>query len=338
MNSRLTALRSGIEYLLSHGVTTIHDIVDGPEEVQAYQTLKALGQLRVRVQLLIRGIESQIPVESFVALGLQQGFGDDWLKIGGVKFSIDGIETARNAATYDAYPGQPWNRGIIRIPADELEEKVLLCHRNGVRVAIHAIGPRAVDSALDAIEKALREVPRGDHRHRIEHGYLPGPSSQLPRMARLGVVASPQVSFLYGLGDSWIRVWGVENLTGAMPLQSMLSLGIKVMGSTDYPCVPVDPFLGVKSAVVRRTRNGVVLGEREAINVQEAVRLQTTGAAFGGFEELHKGSLEVGKLADCIVVSQDPWTVPADQLDSIEVMLTVVNGQVEFERSPSVLG
>ncbi len=333
LDQRCHALRLGFGDLLEHGVTSIHDVVVDPEEIRAYQVLRAAGDLRVRVQLLIRGVESQMSVEQVLGLGLQQGFGDEWLKLGGIKMSVDGVCVARNAAVYEPYPGELDNHGIVRIPQEELNEKVLLCHRAGMRVAIHAIGPRAVDMALEAIEKALAAVPRSDHRHRIEHAYLPGPAGQLDRIARLGVVASPQPSFLHGLGDGWVQIWGEQRLPHVMPLRSMLDHGLRVTGSTDYPCVPLNPFLGVKTAVTRRTRAGTILGPNEAISVEEALRLQTTGAAYGGFEEHLKGSLALGRLADLVVVSDDPFAVPPEEIDRLRVETTVVGGEVVFERA-----
>jgi predicted amidohydrolase YtcJ len=336
MAERLEALKTGFDLLLQHGVTSIHDIVPDPEEVRAYHLLQRAGELGLRVQLLIRGIETQTDLEHVVALGLQQGLGDDWLKIGGIKMSVDGVCICRNAAVHDPYPGEPDNLGIVRIPQEELDEKVALCHRNGLRVAIHAIGQRAVDMALQSIEKALQEQPLNDHRHRIEHAYLPPRPGQLERMARLRIVASPQPSFIYGFGDGWISVWGEDNLPHVMPLRTMLDLGLRVMGSTDFACVPVDPFLTLRSAVARRTKAGVVLDPREAISLDEALRLQTTGAAFGGFDEGRKGSLEVGKLADLIVISEDPYEVPPDELNRIQVDATVLGGRLVYQREAAL--
>ena len=283
--------------------------------------------------MLMRGVESQISAEQILAVGIQPGFGDDWLTFGGVKLSIDGVCVARNAATYEPYPGEPENRGITRIEQDELNETVLRCHRSGVRVAIHAIGPRAVDMALDAIENALTLHPRADHRHRIEHAYLPGSGEQRARMARLGVVVTTQPAFLDGLGDGWLRIWGSDALAGVLPLRSMLAEGISVAGSTDYPCVPADPILGLAAAVNRRTRTGSRIDPDESITVPHALRLQTTAAAFSGFEEKLKGSLELGKLADFVLLSEDPTSVPVEELGRIKVEATVVGGNVEFQRS-----
>jgi predicted amidohydrolase YtcJ len=332
VDERVDALRQGFQHLHSRGVTSIHDIVPDPVELEAYQRLRAAGELSVRVQALIRGVEALTPLEHVLSLGLRQGFGDEWLRFGGIKMSVDGACVWKNAAVYEPYPGEPDNCGIVRIPQDELDEKVLKCHQAGLRVAIHAIGQRAVDMSLQAFGKALDAHPRPGHRHRIEHAYLPAPPGQLEQMARLGIVASPQPSFIYGFGDGWVHVWGEENLPHIMPLRTMLDLGMPVMGSTDFPCVHVNPFLGLKSAILRQTRFGYQLDPREAISLREALRLQTSGAAYGGFEEHLKGTLELGKLADLIVISEDPFAVPPERLDAIQVDATVVGGKLVYER------
>ena len=205
------------------------------------------------------------------------------------------------------------------------------CHQAGLRVILHAIGQRAVDMAMDAIERALARQPRADHRHRIEHAYLTPRPGQLERMGRLGIVVSPQASFIYGFGEAWLKVWGEDGLPHIMPLRSMLGAGLRVMGGTDFPVSPINPFIGLQSAVGPPDAPGTVLDPREAIDVRQALRLQTAGAAYGGFEERLKGSLELGKLADCIVVSEDPFTVPPEQLGSIQVDTTIVGGRVVYE-------
>jgi predicted amidohydrolase YtcJ len=329
VEQRREALRKGFQYLHSFGVTTIHDMVVDPIEIFTYQEMYRRGELNVRLQLLIRGVESELPLEHVEALGLRQGFGDEWVKLGGIKMSIDGA--GRQAAVYEAIPGEPDNFGLIRIPKDELDHKVMLCHRAGLRVALHAIGQKAVDMALDALEQALEAHPRPNHRHRIEHGYMPAPPGQHDRIKRLDVVLSPQAAFV-DFADRWINIWGLEGLKGAIPLRKWIDMGMRLMGSTDFPCVDVNPFLGLKCAVTRTTANGQIFDASQAISLSEALRLQTHGSAYGGFEEHLKGSLELGKLADLIVISADPFDVPPDQLDQIKVDTTVVGGKVVYER------
>jgi predicted amidohydrolase YtcJ len=335
IDERREALRQGFQYLNSFGVTTIHDITVDPIEVRTYHEMRRLGELHnQRLNILIRGVESQTPLEDVIALGLQQGLGDEWLKLNGIKMSIDGA--GRQSAVYEHHPGEPENFGLIRIPKDELDEKVMLCHNAGLRVALHAIGQKAVDMAMDAIEAALVAEPRRDHRHRIEHATQPPRPGQLERMARLEIVASPQAAFLAN-ADRWMRNQEPGRLVGYMPLRSMHDVGLRVMGSTDFPCVDLNPFLGLKCAVARLSREGTLIDPGQALSLDEALRLQTTGAAFGGFEEHLKGSLEPGKLADLIVISEDPYAVPPAELDRIQVELTIVGGRVVYQRQEAAL-
>jgi predicted amidohydrolase YtcJ len=333
---RLAALRAAQRYHHQHGIAGVHVMVRGPEEVLDFQRLRAAGELQMRVQLLIRGVEAQTRLEDVLALGLGSGFGDDWLNLGGIKLSVDGACIWRNAAIYEEYPCDPGNHGIVRIEQDELDEKVALCHQAGLRVAVHAIGQRAVDMALDAFDRALAAEPRADHRHRIEHAYLPTRPGQFERMRALDLLLSTQPSFIESFGDGWRHVFGESELGGVMPLKTALGLGLRMQANSDFPCSPLNPFLHLRSAVARQTRQGAVLDPAEAISVSQALRLLTTEAAYAGFAERRAGSLELGKLADLIVVSDDPFTVRADQLDQIRVDATMVGGELVYQRPDAV--
>jgi predicted amidohydrolase YtcJ len=329
---RLAALRAAQRFHHQHGIAGVHVMVREPDEVHDFHLLRAAGDLKMRVQLLIRGVESRINVEDVLALGVSTGLGDDWLSIGGVKLSVDGACIWRNAAVYDEYPCDPGNRGIVRIEQDELDEKVALCHQAGLRVAVHAIGQRAVDMALDAFDRALTAEPRADHRHRIEHAYLPTRPGQFERMRALELLLSTQPSFIESFGDGWRHVFGESELGGVMPLKTGLALGLRVQANSDFPCSPLNPFLHLRSAVARTTRQGAVLDPSQAISVSQALRLLTTEAAYAGFAEQRAGTLELGKLADLIVVSDDPFTVAAEQLEDIQVDATMVGGEFVYER------
>src|SRR6476661_1964025 len=143
-------------------MTRPHDMLGGPPELAPWVRPPPSGAVKLRVQMLIRGIETKTPLEHIVALGLEHGLGDEWLRFGGVKMSIDGICAHRAAWCYEPYPGEEDNCGLLRIPQDELEYGVAQCHRNNIRVVIHAVGQRAVDMAIDAIEKAEDGTPRPD--------------------------------------------------------------------------------------------------------------------------------------------------------------------------------
>ena len=330
-------LKEGIVFALNQclerGVTTIHDIVRSGEPIRAYQELLRDGRLHARVSLLPRVIESHIGSKGLIELGLNTGFGNEWLRIGGVKMSIDGGITGRNACFYEPYEDDPHNCGIIRIPQDELNETVLKCHQAGLRCCVHAIGDRAFDMALDAYENAIQKSPRKDHRHRIEHmgNWLSTPE-RMQRLVRSGIIAIPNISIGYYVGDAILDCVGEKRLAKAFPFRTLLKNGVTIAGGSDAPGYwPVDPLRDISACVSRKMRWGEVLVPEERISAAEAFAMHTTTAAFVGFEENVKGTLEVGKLADIAILAEDPFEIPAERIKDIRVEMTIVGGEVKYQ-------
>jgi predicted amidohydrolase YtcJ len=330
-------LKGGIVFALNQclqrGVTTIHDIVRSGEPIRAYQELWREGELHVRVSLLPRVIESHMSAKSLIELGLTTGFGNEWLKIGGAKMSIDGGITGRNACFYEPYDDDPENTGIIRIQQDELNETVFNLHKAGIRCCVHAIGDRAFDMALDAYENALKKSPRKDHRHRIEHmgNWLCTPERN-QRLVRLGIVAIPNISLGYFVGDAILACLGERRMAKAFPFKTLLKHGVVIAGGSDSPGYwPVDPLRDIGACVSRRTRWGEVLVPEERLTVGEAFGMHTTTAAFAGFEEQHKGTLEIGKLADIAILAEDPFEVPPERIKDLQVEMTIVGGEIKYQ-------
>lgn len=327
---RLEAVEAGFDHLLRAGVTCIHDIVMDPREIDAYMRLHEAGRMRQRVRYLVRGHEARTSLDDVIGLGLRATFGDDRLSYSGVKLSIDGACGERNAATHEPYPGEPDNTGLVRIPQPLLDELVGRAHRAGIRLAVHAIGPRAVDMALDAFERAFAASGRGDLRHRVEHAYLPPAPRQLERLAAARLLVSTQPAFFWE-GDGWTSIWSVDELREVLPLRSMAAAGVAVMGGTDYPNVPIDPLPGLAAMVDRVQRDGTLLAPDQAIDMLAALRLQTTMAAWGGYDEHLLGSIEVGKAADLVVLSEDPLAVEPAAVRGIRVLMTLLGGEVVHE-------
>jgi hypothetical protein len=330
-------LKDGIVFALGQclerGVTTVHDIVRSAEPVRAYQEILQEGRLHARVNLLPRVIESHIGSKSLIELGLNAGFGNEWLRIGGVKMSIDGGITGRNACFYEPYEDDPHNHGIIRIPQDELSETVLECHQAGIRCCVHAIGDRAFDMALEAYENAITKFPTKDHRHRIEHmgNWLSTPE-RIRRLVRLGVIAVPNISLGYFVGDAILDCLGEKRMAKSFPFKTLLKQGVVIAGGSDSPGYwPVDALRDIGACVSRRMRWGEVLVAEERLTVDEAFAMHTTTAAFAGFEESYKGTLEAGKLADIAVLAEDPYEVPPERIKDIPVRITIVGGQIKYQ-------
>src|ERR671922_1706806 len=330
-------LKDGIVFALNQclerGVTTVHDIVRSGEPVRAYQELYRDGRLHARVSILPRVIESNIESKSLIELGLITGFGNEWLRVGGVKMSIDGGITGRNACFYDPYEDDEHNYGIIRIQQDELDDTVLRCHNAGLRCCVHAIGDRAFDMALDAYEKAIEKWPRKDHRHRIEHmgNWLSTPE-RMQRMVRSGIIAIPNIAIGYYVGDAILDCLGEKRLTKAFPFRTLLRNGVIIAGGSDSPGYwPVDPLRDIAACVSRKMRWGEVWLPEERISVGEAFAMHTTTASWVGFEENDKGTLEVGKLADIAVLAEDPFEIQAERIKDLEVEMTIVGGEVKYQ-------
>lgn len=330
-------LKDGIVFALNQclqrGVTTVHDIVRYAEPVRAYQEIYKEGRMHARVSILPRVIESMIESKSLIELGLITGFGNDWLRIGGVKMSIDGGITGRNACFHEPYENDEHNHGIIRIQQDELNHTVQVCHDAGLRCCVHAIGDKAFDMALDAYENAIEHSPRKDHRHRIEHmgNWLATPKL-MQRMVRSNIVAIPNIAFAYYIGDAILDCVGERRLTKAFPFRTLLKNGVIIAGGSDSPGYwPVDPLRDIATAASRKMRWGDVWVPEERISVSEAFAMHTTTASWVGFEENDKGTLDVGKLADIAVLAEDPFAVAPEKIRELNVEMTLVGGEVKYQ-------
>ena len=330
-------LKDGIVFALKQclerGVTTVHDIVRYAEPVRAYQEIYKEGRMHARVSILPRVIESMIESKSLIELGLITGFGNEWLRVGGVKMSIDGGITGRNACFYEPYEDDEHNHGIIRIQQDELNHTVIKCHEAGLRCCVHAIGDRAFDMALDAYENAIENSPRKDHRHRIEHmgNWLCTPE-RMQRMVRSGIVAIPNIAIGYYVGDAILDCVGEKRLTKAFPFRTLLKNNVVIAGGSDSPGYwPVDPLRDIAACVSRKMRWGEVWVPEERISVNEAFAMHTTTASWVGFEENEKGSLESGKLADIAVLAEDPFEIQPEKIKDLKVEMTLVGGEVKYQ-------
>lgn len=331
---RLAAISEGVRALHQVGVVSIHEIVREPVELADYLRLREAGRLGIRVRFYIRSVESQTQLTHLLGLGLRTGFGDDWLRIGGLKLSIDGWEALGTAALYEPYPGQPSNTGLIRIEQEVLEHEMRLAHDHGLQIAVHAAGQRAVDLALDAYSRLLLGTDNR-RRHRIEHVCLPPRPGQLERIRDLGLLLSTQPSFIEATGDLWRDMYDDERLSASVPLRTMLDLGIRVQANSDYPCSSMDPMVGIKAALARRTRQGVVLGTREAVDLPAALWMYTAAPAYSAFEEGIAGQISPGARADLITLDHDPFAMPAEELDVVKVDVTIAGGAIVFQRGES---
>ncbi len=337
------AIGRASEVYLREGITSCTEagIAGGwightPAELAAYQAARDAGLLRVRVELMVAsdvlhplGAHPDDGLEVGLDLGIRTGFGDDWLRIGAMKIFTDGSLVGRTAAMHDDYAGEPGRRGYLQADAEDLTAAIIAAHRSGWQVAAHAIGDRAIDLTLDAYEQALARYPRADPRHRIEHFGVVRPG-QLARAASLGVVAVPQGRFASEIGDGMLAAVGPDRHPWLYRQRSILEAGMTLPGSSDRPVVAGAPLLGIHDMVNRRTGSGEPFNQGEAISAEEALRAYTAGSAYASHAEHVKGSITPGKLADLVVLSEDPVTVPPERIAGIEVLATFVGGRCRF--------
>jgi predicted amidohydrolase YtcJ len=333
-DERKRSLREVMEEFRAKGVTTVYDFPSG-DGMRMHQEMREAGELPIRlrwqifVSALLPDFDPAFP-DFLFKFGPRTGFGDEWLRLGGVKLFIDG-ET-ESAVRYDP-PGQreTWI-GDVRYTQEELGDLVLRAHRAGFQVWTHALGDKAQDMILEAYERAQREAPRPDPRHRIEHAanQEAGPTTpeQLDRMKRLGVIPVPTPAWIYLGRNAFATQAPVPYI-----YRTLLDRGFRPPSNSDsLGSMPesTNPFFGMWAMVTRRTRDGDLLAPDEAITPGEALRSYTIDAAYSGFEEHLKGSIEPGKLADLVVLSDDPVTCPPDAIKEIHPEMVVVGGVVAF--------
>ncbi|HEY7524360.1 MAG TPA: amidohydrolase family protein, partial [Candidatus Limnocylindrales bacterium] len=306
------------------GVTSICDAQVTRRELDGYREARRRGSLSVRVTAM--PISSQ--QDEYAALGIAGRMGDVGLAIGPMKFYADGALTGGTAAFTRPYGALGQHTGSLYWPSDEaFREAVVAAHRSGWQVGIHAQGDRGIDRALDALEAAQQAVPRADARHRIEHCGGPRPD-QVRRMARLGVWAIGQPRYFWDAGEDWLRAFDPERAHRLQPYRELVAAGVPFAISTDAPVASYRPVETLASAVLRRTVGGSVVGADQALTIEEAVRAYTIDAARSFFVDDAVGSLEPGKLADLVVLDGDPFATPAERFGELQVVLTMIGGEV----------
>ncbi|HEY2578238.1 MAG TPA: amidohydrolase [Streptosporangiaceae bacterium] len=334
--------RAGIQYL-AEGITSCTEagigggwIGQSPVELAAYQAARDEGRLRVRTELMVASdvlhrltAHADDGLELGLDLGLRTGFGDDWLRLGAVKIFSDGSLIGHTAAMCDEFTDTPGERGYLQADAGQLRDTIVAAHRSGWQVATHAIGDRAIDVVLDAYAEAQAGYPRADTRHRIEHFAVSRPD-QVARAAELGVVAVPQGRFATEFGDGILAAMGPGRGSWIYRQRSLLEAGMVLPGSSDRPVALGAPLLAIHDMVNRRTSSGAAYNAEEAITASEALRAYTYGSAYASHQEHIKGSITPGKLADLVVLSEDPAAVSPERIADVKVLATFVDGECVF--------
>ena len=339
-SATLADLKDGLTKLnrmyLKLGITSAHDCgaAPRPEPYRAYQETIAENRWQIRTYLF--------PYLDYVLkhdTGLRTGFGDERLRMGGVKMFMDGSIQCFTCAFRERYVDRD-TRGWegLRYAQDKADDAVMAAHERGYQVAIHAQGDWGITIAVNAIEHALERVPRPDARHRIEHTLCPT-LDDLKRMKRLGIIPNFYLLHPWFWGDQHINNFiGPERAARMVPARTAIDLGLRPCAHSDCPvCTPDDPvwpsnpLWAMACATTRKTRTGADIGRDERITPLEALRIYTINGAYASFEERLKGSIEVGKLADFTVLAENPLDAETWHIKDITVEKTIVGGEVLYD-------
>jgi predicted amidohydrolase YtcJ len=246
-------------------------------------------------------------------------------KVGGFKIFSDGTFGSCTACMHEPFSDRPGERGFLTLEPDEILARMRAAHAAHLQICIHAIGDLAVERCIDLYEQLLRESPRRDHRHRLEHASIVAPA-QIERLARLGLCVSTQPLFIHSEKEWLHRRLGAERAKHTYPLRALLDGGVRVGGASDAPVESLDVLHAIQCCV---TREG--FEPQQALSPLEALRLFTLDAAWLQFEETEKGSLAAGKRADLVVLSANPLAVEPTRIADIRVLRTITGGRVVYD-------
>jgi predicted amidohydrolase YtcJ len=346
---KLAALEKMLRLYVEAGLTTVGDRAVTPEQVELFQQLKAKKRLPVRVVMTWR-INAARPVEEVVreieASPWTTNQGDEWLKFGSFKVTLDGgqsVGTAYQRMPYGPFGRQlygqtnPQSRGTLFVEPEKLYAIMSAARAKRWQLTAHSQGGGAVDVLLDVFERLDKEKPIGPTRSHVMHASFQSPAA-LARMKSMGILADVQPGWLHYDAPALERVFGLDSLQSFFPLRSYLEQGITIAGGSDhmigydknYAVNPFNPFFNIWMSMTRRTTEGKVIYDHQRINRDEGLRMYTFGPAYLQFSEKTKGSLEVGKLADLVVIDRDFPSCPEDEIQKIEPVMTMIDGKIAY--------
>jgi predicted amidohydrolase YtcJ len=341
------------------GITSIGERSSNAEGFRDYLQLKAQGRLPLRVRVTIRigtGDNSDAAIERIITgLGLKYDQGDDWVRVGPLKIGVDGGALYGTAMMREPYPATSHELYGITDPkysgefgrgqgltADGVRNYVRVGNRLGWQLSSHVTGDRGVDIVLDAIEAANKEKSMLDKRYNIIHAYFAS-ADTARRAASLGAIVDTQPMWFYKDGDALLKALGPKYMNTFIGVKTWKDNGVTVALNADHmqgfdpvgALNPYHPLLAMQAAITRTTQGGQVIGPAERISRLDALRMTTINAAYIGFEEKKKGSIEVGKLADLAILTGDFLTIREDQIMSIKAYMTIVDGKIVYQAEPA---
>lgn len=330
----LDGIRFGMDEILKMGITTVFEAGADIEHYEALKMMEEKGELKIRFELYFASRNTDEVIER----GFKCGDGGDWVRVLGVKFYADGWLGPRTCALREKYNDTiyPWqavyDKGILFMEQEKANNDVLKAHKAGLKIAAHTIGDRAVEVMLNAYENALRQYPVDNHRYTLEHAQVLSPDL-IKRIKELKVIPSIQLSFATSDMHFAEAALGPERVKWAYPWKTLLDEGIRCAGGSDFSVETISPLWGIQRIVTRQELNGEPEGgwhPEQRLTVEEALRLITIDSAYNSFEEKIKGSIETGKLADIVVLSQDILEIPPNKISETKVEMTIVGGKIMY--------
>jgi predicted amidohydrolase YtcJ len=325
---RVLRARNGAAHIskeyVRYGLTSVHH---SGGSLEALQQIRANGDLLHRVSYEL----SASTIDSAIKEGIRTGLGDEWIKIGATsEHSADGSFSERTMAISTRYPGSnsTYQGNIVRTQ-EQLDEWALRVHRAGIQLNAHANGDVAIDMTLTAYERALKAHPVKNMRPKITHCTLIN-DQLLRRMKALDAVPAVFTTYAYYNSDKF-KFYGKDMMSRSMAFRSFIDNGIKASAGSDFFPGPFAPLMGIQGMVTRKGWNGETWGANQKVTVAEALRITTLNGAYASFEEDIKGSITPGKLADFVVLSEDPHTINPEKIKDIKIVRTVTGGRTVYE-------
>jgi predicted amidohydrolase YtcJ len=268
-------------------------------------------------------------IYSYINTGIGGLFGNEKIKFGLMKIMLDGSSSGPSCYVREPYCHKN-ETGLIAWEQDEINEIVLAIHKAGLQATAHAVGDRAIEMWLDAVENAQREFPREDARHRIEHCAI-CPPDLVERIRRLEMIPTPNSAFIGLFGERYLRFYG-DRVRDLFPCKSFLDAGIKNCIATDCSIVPENPMIGLYEAITRKTNDGAEVGACQKIGLMDAIRMYTYNPAYASFSEKELGSIEQGKIADLTLWSGSIMFEAPEKLLESECLMTMIGGKIVYEK------
>jgi predicted amidohydrolase YtcJ len=334
---RLAALRAGIKWANENGLTRVHSAGGDFPQLELYDELRRHGDLTLRFYIAYFMDPPEMRPQDVDAIeSARKKYHDAWIDTNAVKFMVDGVIESHTAAMIEPYSDDPSLKGKLFWEPARYSSAVAELDKRGLQLFTHAIGELGVRTALDAYQRAEEVNHTSDRRPRIEH-IETVTAADIPRFGKIGVIASMQPLHSYPNTDT-LEVWalnaGPDRASRAWSWKSIADAGGRYAFGSDWPVVTLNPWEGLQTAVTRQTREGTPEAgfvPSQRLTVAQAVEGYTLGAAFAGRREKSEGSLEKGKLADLIIVSQNIFEIDAHKIAETKVRTTIVGGQVVYQ-------